>query len=128
MDSFRETVSLLISSVIGSFVGAAFRKDESTFNIFVSVIAGISTSYYLTPAIVVIFGLSDPLENAIAFILGLLGMCIITMVMSIFETLQNNPTEIIDYLKLLIRDLLSRKSTTINNYTSKDDDNHDNSR
>lgn len=128
MDSLRETTSLLISAIIGSFVGAAFRKDESTFSIFISVVAGISTSYYITPAIVVIFGLTDPLENAIAFILGLLGMCIITMLMSIFTSLTENPRDTIEYIKVLIKDLISRRTTTINNYSSKEETDHDNNR
>lgn len=102
MDSLKDSVSLLISSVIGAFIGAALRKDESTFNICLAIISGIAMSYYLTPAILVIFGISETLENAIAFLMGLFGMYLLTFTISILKYLMENPREVFENIKSII--------------------------
>lgn len=102
MDSLKDSVSLLVSSVIGAFIGAAVRKDESFFNMCLSIVAGIAMSFYLTPASIVVFGISAELENAIAFLIGLFGMYLLTIIISLFENLRDNPKEVLETIKQFI--------------------------
>lgn len=102
MESLKESVSLLISSVIGAFIGAAFRKDETSFNICLAIVAGIAMAYYLTPALIEVFGISKTVENAIAFLIGLFGMYLLTIVVMVLKALKDDPKEVLETIKQLI--------------------------
>jgi hypothetical protein len=120
VESFKESIGIIIAAIIGSFIGTASKRNDSPLNMVLSVVSGISTAYIFTPIIVVYVGSEVRTDYAIAFLLGLLGMSIISILLAVVETLRNNPAQIIDILK----EVLFRNKTTIinNNNTEKDND------
>jgi uncharacterized membrane protein YccC len=113
MDSLRETIGILTAAIIGSFIGTASKRNDSPLTMIVSVIAGISSAYIFTPIIshyltvgtVIDAAISTKMEYAFAFLLGLLGMTIISIVLAVMETIRQNPKEVIS----LIKDILIKK-------------------
>ena len=116
MESLRDYIGILSASIIGSFIGTASQRNDSVLKIVVSVSSGISCAIIFTPIVSDYFDFYSKIDYAIAFLLGLTGMYIISILMSILETLKNNPKEIISFAKDIF---LKDKTTIINNY--KDD-------
>lgn len=107
-----------MAGIIGAFIGTASKRKDSPFSMFVSLVAGISSAIIFTPLLAEKFGMFGKIEYGIAFLLGILGMSIISIILAVMETLKNNPKEIISFVKdIFFKD----KTTVINNYTSEND-------
>lgn len=120
MESLKESIGILSVAIIGSFIGTATKRTDSPLAMIVSVVAGISSAYIFTPIISTYFGMVDQIDYAIAFLLGLLGMSLISIVLAVLESLRENPKEIITFIKDLI---FKNKTTIINHYKSEDNKN-----
>jgi uncharacterized membrane protein YeaQ/YmgE (transglycosylase-associated protein family) len=120
MDWSKESVGIILASIIGAFIGTATKRDTKPLSMIVSVVAGISSAYIFTPLIVAHWGWSTPVHNAIAFLLGLLGMSIITIVLAVLDALKDEPKEIIGMIKSAISFFSRDKTTIINNYKEED--------
>jgi membrane protease YdiL (CAAX protease family) len=113
MDSLKETIGILSAAIIGSFIGAAFKRNDGPLTMIISVIAGISSAYIFTPILAhylisgstVEAAIGNQMEYGIAFLLGLLGMTIISIVFAVADTLRQNPKEAIS----LIKDIIIKK-------------------
>jgi biotin transporter BioY len=116
LESIKESIGIISAAIIGSFIGTASKRDDSAIMMIVSVVAGISSAYIFTPILSDYFNVSSRVDYAIAFLLGLLGMSIISILMSIMDTLKNNPKEIIGFVKDIF---LKDKTTIINNYNDE---------
>lgn len=85
----------LIAGFIGAILSLYFIKNLTRTKAAVAVIGGAACAAYLTPWIIVWFGLrgSEEAESAAAFLIGILGMNIIGGVFFIGEQFKNNPIE-----------------------------------
>jgi hypothetical protein len=125
MDSIKETIGILSAAIIGSFIGTASKRNDSPLTMIVSVVAGISSAYIFTPIIShylmneSVGNISLQINYAIAFLLGLLGMTLISILLAITDTLRENPKDIITFVKELF---VKNKTTIINNYKPKDEE------
>lgn len=117
MESIRVSIGIISAAIIGSFIGTASKRNDSSITIIVSIASGISCAIYFTPVISNYFNFTQDIDYAIAFILGLFGMSLISIAMSIVETLKNNPKEIISFVK----DMFLKDKTTIINNNYKDE-------
>lgn len=117
MDTIKESIGIISAAIIGSFIGTASKRNDSALMIIVSLTAGISCAIVFTPVISDYFKSSDAIDYAVAFILGLFGMSLISIGQSVVETLKNNPKEIITFVK----DIFLKDKTTIINNNYKDE-------
>lgn len=118
MDSLKESIGILSAAIIGSFIGTASKRSDTPIMMAVSVASGISSAYIFTPIIINNFDLGYRIDYAVAFLLGLFGMSIISIAMAVMEVLRNNPKEIISFIKdIFFKD----KTTIINNNYEKDE-------
>lgn len=120
VESLKESIGILSAAIIGAFIGTASKRTDSPLAMIVSVVAGISSAYIFTPIISGYLGMVNRVDYAIAFLLGLLGMSVISIVLAVLEALKDNPKEIITFIKDLI---FKNKTTVINNYKSEDNKN-----
>lgn len=121
MDNWsKESIGIIIASIVGAFIGTATKRSDKVLPMIVSVVAGISSAYIFTPIISEIYTLSTQINYAVAFLLGLLGMSLISIVLAVLESLKDNPKGIIEFAK----DIFSKSKTTtinnINNYENKE--------
>lgn len=79
---------LFIASLVGTLLGAAFRKNHTVFELTLSVAGGLATCYYFAPIIINFWG-SEHLE-IIGFVLGLVGMNIISSIITTGEHISQN--------------------------------------
>lgn len=118
MESLKESIGILSAAIIGSFIGTATKRNDTPLMMAVSVASGISSAYIFTPIIIAHFDVGYRIDYAVAFLLGLFGMSIISIVMAIMEILRNNPKEIISFIKDIF---IKSESTTIINNNYKED-------
>lgn len=119
MDSLKDSIGILSAAIIGSFIGTATKRTDSPFSMIVSVVAGISSAYIFTPILSLYINIGIRTDYGIAFLLGLLGMSIISIGLNILEIVKNDPKLIIAFIKEII---FKEKSVTINNYKSDSSD------
>lgn len=79
---------LFIATLVGTLIGAVFRKKHTTFELTLSVGGGLATSYYLSPIIVVLT--NGQYLELIGFVLGLVGMNVISSVITLSEHISKN--------------------------------------
>jgi len=118
LDTIKESIGIISSAIIGSFIVTASKRNDSVLVIIVSLVAGISCSVLFTPIISDHFRVSSNIENGIAFILGLVGMAVISILQSVLDTLRSNPKEVIGFVK----DIFLKDKTTIINNNYKDEE------
>lgn len=114
----KETFGIILASIVGAFIGTATKRNDKPLTIIVSVVAGISSAYLFTPIISNYLNMTHQIDNAIAFLLGLLGMSTISIVLAVLDVLKDEPKDVITYLK----EFFSKNKTTIinNNYENKE--------
>lgn len=124
MDSLKESIGVLSAAIVGSFIGTASKRNDDPLTMAISVVAGISTAYIFTPIIIINFGVSYKIDDAVAFVLGLFGMYTISIIMAILDVLKNNPMEFITFSKDIFtksKNTTNTTTTIINNYKEEDD-------
>lgn len=114
MESIRDSIGIISAAIIGAFIGTASKRNDSSLMIVVSLVTGISCAIYFTPIITQYFDVVTKIDYAVAYLLGLFGMSIVSIAMSIVETLKDNPKEIISFVKDIF--LKDKTTTIINNY------------
>ena len=118
LEYIKESIGIISAAIIGAFIGTASKRNDSTLMIVVSLVTGISSAIYFTPVITQYFDVTTKIDYAVAYLLGLFGMSIISISMSVVDTLKNNPKEIISFVK----DMFLKDKTTIINNNYKDED------
>lgn len=116
LEFIKEYFGIISAAVIGAFIGTASKRNDSSLMIVVSLVSGISCAIFFTPIIVDYCKVDTKIDYAVAYLLGLFGMAIVSILMAVMDTLRNNPKEIISFVKDVF---LKDKTTIINNY--KDD-------
>jgi len=70
-------LSTAAAGLAGGIVSLAFIQSLTLLQAATSVVVGMLTAYYLTPAIIYGLGLDAHLQNAIAFVIGLSALSIL---------------------------------------------------
>ena len=85
----------LIAGAVGAILSLRYIDDLSMFGRILAVVTGTVTAGYGSPAIAQWLGLTQPTENAIAFVLGLTAMNIIPGLMRLSERFATDPLSFI---------------------------------
>ena len=85
----------LVAGALGAVLSLRYIDDLSMFGRVLAVITGTLTAGYLSPAIATWFGLGQPAENAVAFVLGLTAMNLIPGLMRLSEKFASDPLSFI---------------------------------
>ncbi len=77
-DPLLEYIGIKLMVIVAGFAGGviqlAWNRSLSVWGAVVSVLAGVCSAAFVTPLVSWYYSLPVPLENSIAFLLGLLGM------------------------------------------------------
>ena len=80
-------LAVIVAGFIGGVIQLALNPKLSVFGALLSVFAGAACAGYVTPMVHHIYALPLPVENSVAFFLGLLGMQLTAKVYAFFGTL-----------------------------------------
>jgi xanthosine utilization system XapX-like protein len=77
-DPLLEFLGIKLMVVVAGFLGGviqlSWNRNLSVWGAVVSVLAGVCSASFVTPMINWYYSLPIPMENGVAFLLGLLGM------------------------------------------------------
>lgn len=91
---FGIKLGTIVAGFAGGVVSLTYLRGLSTVQSILAVFTGLTFSVYITPLVFSYFfenSMNTPLENAIAFVLGLTAMNIIPGVLKLSEIFKNNP-------------------------------------
>lgn len=80
-------VAVIVAGFVGGVIQIALNPKLSPFGAVLSVFTGAACAGYVTPLVHHIYALPLPVENSVAFFLGLLGMQLTAKVYSFFGTI-----------------------------------------
>ena len=120
MEWSKETFGIVLASIIGAFIGTATKRGDKPFAMFVSLVAGITSSYIFTPLVSDYINMSHRVDYAIAFMIGLVGMSLISIIMSTLEVIKDEPKDIIEFAKDYFLRSKNTTTTTVNNHYEHD--------
>ncbi len=92
---FGVKYAALIAGMAGAVISLRFIDDLSVFGRVLAVLTGALTAGYLSPAAGQWLALSQPTENAIAFVLGLTAMNVIPGLLKLSEKFASDPLSFI---------------------------------
>lgn len=81
----------VIAGALGSVIALRYIEDLTTFGRILAVLTGMALAAYGSVAVAQIFGLSRPVENAVAFVFGLTAMNIVPGFMRLSEQFASDP-------------------------------------
>ncbi len=85
----------VIAGMAGAVISLRYIDDLSMFGRVLAVLTGALTAGYLSPAAGQWLGVSQPTENAIAFVFGLTAMNVIPGLMKLSEKFASDPLSFI---------------------------------
>ena len=88
-----------IASLVGALVALTLTKGLKPIPAFFSLLVGFVTSVFLTPLISSYFEFTATTENGIAFLIGLIGMNLVTGLFSMSKSFSTNPLNFIKSLR-----------------------------
>lgn len=88
---FGVKLATLVAGFIGAVVSLSAIPPLSKSAAFLAVITGMATSIYLTPVVAHYLSLTDELQNAAAFFLGLTAMHIIPGLLAMGQRFRDDP-------------------------------------
>lgn len=80
-------IAVIVAGFVGGVIQLALHPKLSPAGAFISVFTGAACAGYVTPLIHHIYALPLPVENSVAFFLGLLGMQLTAKIYSFFGTI-----------------------------------------
>lgn len=95
----------VIAGLLGAVVRTILSGKKFTWAIFLSTIAGMFCAIYLTPVVIIWFGLLTAdvaVHNGIAFVIGLTGLSIAEAVLKLVHQFATNPKVSNNFLKLVL--------------------------
>jgi small basic protein len=94
-------LSAVLAGLIGGIVSLSFIRNLTPLKAVFATLTGAASAAYTTPLIVSGFDFGHELENAIAFLTGLLGMNVLAGIFKISERFQQKPLETLRDIKNL---------------------------
>jgi hypothetical protein len=87
--------SALLAGFVGSLVALTFLRELTRLQMLTALGTGLATSTYLTPLVMHYFGVTQDMNDGVAFLLGVVAMNIIPAVIAISESIKNDPLAVI---------------------------------
>lgn len=90
----RTSISVLewlAAGGLGSFIAAAFSRDQGPWEMGLSVLCGTACAYYLGPYVSEVAGLAGNGQSALGFVTGLTGMFVVRGLMNAAREFQRDP-------------------------------------